>query len=73
MILVADSGSTKTNWIALNNKGETFFKIDTPGLNPAVFSKKVLLERINSKKELYGNRSKVEKIFFLVDTQENIS
>ena len=64
MILVADSGSTKTNWIALNNKGETFFKIDTPGLNPAVFSKEVLLERINSKKELYDNRSKVEKIFF---------
>ena len=29
MILVADSGSTKTNWIAINNKGETFFKIDT--------------------------------------------
>lgn len=64
MILVADSGSTKTNWIALKRGGETLFKIDTPGLNPAVFSKEVLTERIISKEELYDNRSKVEKIFF---------
>ncbi len=64
MILVADSGSTKTNWIALKSGGETFFKIDTPGLNPAVFSKEVLFERITSNKDLYENRSKVEKIFF---------
>ncbi len=44
MILVADSGSTKTNWIAINEKGETYFKIDTDGLNPAVFSKKTLYD-----------------------------
>ena len=64
MILVADSGSTKTNWIALNSKGETFFKINTPGLNPAVFSKKVLFERITSSKELNENKKEVKKIFF---------
>jgi N-acetylglucosamine kinase-like BadF-type ATPase len=64
MILVADSGSTKTNWIALKSGGETFFKIDTPGLNPAVFSKEVLFERITSNKDLFDNKSKVEKIFF---------
>ena len=64
MILVADSGSTKTNWIALKSGGETYFKIDTPGLNPAVFSKEVLIERITSNKDLYNNKSEVEKIFF---------
>lgn len=64
MILVADSGSTKTNWIALNNKGETFFKIDTKGLNPAVFSKEILYDRIISKRELNEIRNKVEKIYF---------
>jgi len=63
MILVADSGSTKTNWIALKS-GEALFKIDTPGLNPAVFSKEVLFERITSNKDLFDNKSKVEKIFF---------
>ena len=64
MILVADSGSTKTNWIALNNKGETYFKIDTPGLNPAVFAKEILIERVRSNEDLNRNKLKVEKIFF---------
>ncbi|NOQ92802.1 MAG: N-acetylglucosamine kinase [Flavobacteriaceae bacterium] len=64
MILVADSGSTKTNWIALNNKGETYFKIDTKGLNPAVFPKETLYDRIISKNELNEIRNKVEKIYF---------
>ena len=64
MILVADSGSTKTNWIALNKKGEIFFKIDTKGLNPAVFPKETLYDRIISKDELNKIRNKVEKIFF---------
>lgn len=64
MILVADSGSTKTNWIAINDKGETQFKIDTQGLNPAVFSKETLYERIVSKKELNEVKSEVKEIYF---------
>lgn len=64
MILVADSGSTKTSWIAINNNGETFFKIETKGLNPAVFDKKTLFDRIISKSELNDIKDKVKKIYF---------
>lgn len=64
MILVADSGSTKTNWIALDNKGKTYFQIDTPGLNPAVFPKETLRQRIITKSELNLVRNDVEKIYF---------
>ncbi len=64
MILVADSGSTKTNWIALDKNGKTFFKTDTKGLNPAVFPKKTLYNRIVKKKELNDIKKKVDKIFF---------
>ena len=64
MILVADSGSTKTNWIAINSEGKTHFKIDTLGLNPAVFSKETLFERIMSKDELKNIRIDVKNIFF---------
>jgi len=64
MILIADSGSTKTNWIALDSNGDTFFKIDTKGLNPAVFSKETLHNRITSKKELNEIKNKIEKIYF---------
>ena len=64
MILVADSGSTKTNWIAINDKGETYFKIDTEGLNPAVFSKKTLYDRIITKEELREIKDDVKEIYF---------
>jgi len=64
MILVADSGSTKTNWIALDENGNTVFKIDTKGLNPAVFPKKTLYNRIVEKRELNDIKKKVKKIFF---------
>lgn len=64
MILVADSGSTKTNWIAINDKGETHFKIDTQGLNPAVFAKEILIERITTKKELMEIKDDVKGIYF---------
>lgn len=64
MILVADSGSTKTNWIAINDKGETHFKIDTQGLNPAVFAKEILIERITLKKELMDIKDDVKEIYF---------
>jgi len=64
MILVADSGSTKTNWIAINEKGETYFKIDTGGLNPAVFTKKTLYDRIITKEELRNIKDEVKEIYF---------
>lgn len=34
MILVADSGSTKTDWALINDDGETAKHIQTQGLNP---------------------------------------
>lgn len=64
MILVADSGSTKTNWIAIDKNGETYFKTDTEGLNPAVFPKEVLYNRIISKNKIKKIRKKVQKIYF---------
>lgn len=64
MILVADSGSTKTNWIAINDRGETYFKIDTHGLNPAVFSRETLYDRVVTKKELFEIKDEVKEIYF---------
>ena len=64
MILVADSGSTKTNWIVLDENGEIYYKVNTKGLNPAVFPKDVLYERIVSKEELNDIRDNVKQIYF---------
>ncbi|MEH6408336.1 MAG: N-acetylglucosamine kinase, partial [Leeuwenhoekiella sp.] len=46
MILVVDSGSTKTDWIALSEDGDQVFQTQTLGLNPQVLTAEILNERI---------------------------
>jgi len=61
MVLIADGGSTKCDWVLLNKSGEVTLKTRTKGLNPAVFPKEELFERIRSNSELCS-------IFETVDT-----
>ena len=44
MILIVDGGSTKADWIALDNDNNEVFRIRTLGLNPAVVSSKRVSE-----------------------------
>lgn len=46
MLLIADSGSTKCDWVLLDSSGNTLFKTTTKGLNPAVLPKAELSKRI---------------------------
>ena len=46
MILIADGGSTKADWIALDEHKEEAFRVRTLGLNPAVVSEEELHNRI---------------------------
>ncbi len=64
MFLVVDSGSSKTDWIAINKKGDTLFSTQTLGLNPQVLSSVILKERIMNNFELSQNRNEVEKLYF---------
>ena len=64
MILVVDSGSTKTDWIAVDKKGETLFSTQTLGLNPQVLSSASLKERIINNFDLYQNRKEVTHLYF---------
>ena len=78
MILVVDSGSTKTDWIALDKNGKEIFSTQTLGLNPQMLSNEILNERIKNNFEIYKNRKSVEKLFFygagcgVESTQERI-
>ena len=38
MILIVDSGSTKTDWIAIDKEGKILFETQTLGLNPQVLT-----------------------------------
>ena len=64
MILIVDSGSTKTDWIALDKKGNELFSTQTLGLNPQMLSNEILNERIKNNFDIYKNRNLVNKLFF---------
>lgn len=64
MIFIVDSGSTKTDWIALDNSGEVLFSTQTLGLNPQVLPSAILTERIINNYDLYQNREKVSHVHF---------
>ncbi len=65
MILIVDSGSTKCDWIAVNNNGKQILeKIRTLGLNPAILKENKLIKIIKSSPELMEHKNNVTHIFF---------
>lgn len=64
MKLIVDSGSTKTDWIALNPQNEVVYETQTLGLNPQVLSDQILEERIINNYDLYRKRKSVNYIHF---------
>jgi N-acetylglucosamine kinase-like BadF-type ATPase len=64
MKLIVDSGSTKTDWIALDDNGNKLFETQTLGLNPQVLTEYILEERIINNYDLYQARKEVSKIYF---------
>lgn len=65
MILIVDSGSTKSDWLAVDNNGNRLMdKIRTKGLNPAILSEKKLSKLIKKSKELEDNANEVTHVFF---------
>ena len=64
MRLIVDSGSTKTDWIAIDDNGSILFETFTLGLNPQVLTEYIIEERIINNYDLYQNRKKIKKIHF---------
>ncbi|REH45792.1 N-acetylglucosamine kinase-like BadF-type ATPase [Tenacibaculum gallaicum] len=48
MILIADGGSTKADWIALDDTKKEVFRTTTLGLNPSVLTKQQMLSTVNN-------------------------
>ena len=64
MIIIADGGSTKCDWILLDEHGEVLMKTRTKGLNPAVFKPHILKERIEASEDLKNHIHKIERVDF---------
>ena len=64
MILIADGGSTKADWIALDSNKKEIFRVRTLGLNPAVVAQEELTNRIVNMFQLINIKDEVEQIHF---------
>lgn len=64
MILIADGGSTKVDWIVLNAKSEEVFKVQSLGLNPAVVSENELQKRVSDISQLIEIKNEVSEVHF---------
>jgi N-acetylglucosamine kinase-like BadF-type ATPase len=64
MILIADGGSTKCDWILLDDEGEVVTKTRTKGLNPAVFKPHILKSRLQENDALKQIIPKASRVDF---------
>lgn len=64
MKLIVDSGSTKADWIAIDESGKVLFTAQTLGLNPEILDGEEIIERIKDRFDLLQNKDKATHLFF---------
>jgi len=65
MILIVDSGSTKSDWIAIDKNGKQLLeKLRTKGLNPEILKEEKLKKIIKKNTDLKAHRKEVTHVFF---------
>lgn len=64
MILLAESGSTKCDWVAINPDGSEYARFSTMGFNPYFHSAPFIEEELGSNEVVLKIKSKVEHIYF---------
>jgi len=64
MILIADSGSTKCDWIVLNDEGEIIKRPFTMGFNPYFHSEAIISTAIKQNQELSEIADEVDHIYY---------
>ena len=65
MILIVDSGATKSDWIALDEKGNELFLTQTLGLSPEVLSREVIEDRMANNFDLSPKQGQGQSTLFL--------
>jgi len=63
MKLLVDSGSTKADWISIDDTGKVLFTAQTLGLNPEVLDKDEIIARLNDKFDISHNKKKFHICF----------
>lgn len=64
MRLIVDSGSTKSDWIAIDDNGKVLFTTQTLGLNPEILDGEEIIERLNNRFDILQNKNNATHLFF---------
>lgn len=64
MRLLVDSGSTKADWIAIDDAGKVLFTTQTLGLNPEILDGDEIVERLNDRFDILQNKKEATHLFF---------
>lgn len=64
MIAIVDGGSTKCDWVLLENSGAEHLKTETLGFNPNIIDAHLIPEELEKNTVLSSIKNNVEKIFF---------
>ncbi|WP_415325480.1 BadF/BadG/BcrA/BcrD ATPase family protein [Chryseobacterium sp. MMS23-Vi53] len=64
MVAIVDSGSTKTDWVILDDFKKVFLKTETIGFNPNFISKELIVPEIEKNTSLVSVKNSITKIFF---------
>ncbi|GAA6773149.1 hypothetical protein AAGS39_39080 [Flavobacterium sp. CGRL2] len=65
MKLIVDSGSTKADWIAIDDNGKVLFTTQTLGLNPEILDGPEIIERLNDRFDILQNKKKCYSFILL--------
>jgi N-acetylglucosamine kinase-like BadF-type ATPase len=64
MKLIVDSGSTKADWIAIDDNGKVLFTTQTLGLNPEILEEDEVVSRLNDRFDILQNKNNASHLFF---------
>lgn len=64
MVAIVDSGSTKSDWVILDEFKNIFLKTETIGFNPNFISKELIVPEIEKNKSLLSLRNSITRIYF---------
>ena len=64
MKLIVDSGSTKADWIAIDDNGKVLFTTQTLGLNPEILENEQIIERLNDRFDIVQSKKTATHLFF---------
>lgn len=64
MKLLVDSGSTKADWISIDDNGKVLFTTQSLGLNPEVLDKAEIITRLEDRFDISHNKNNVSNLFF---------